>query len=49
LIAAFEQESHQNVAQFVRLWMKHPGVPAEFRARYENSNASAVNVKEPSQ
>ena len=46
LIAAFEQESHQNVAQFVRLWIKHPGVPGEFRARYENSNASAVNAKE---
>jgi len=30
LIAAFEQEAHQNVAQFVRLWMKHPGVPKTF-------------------
>jgi hypothetical protein len=39
LIAAFEQEAHQNVAQFVRLWMKRPGVPEEFRARYENSAA----------
>jgi len=37
LISAFEQETHQNVAQFVRRWMKHPGVPEEFRARYENS------------
>jgi hypothetical protein len=37
LIAAFEQETHQNVAAFVRLWMKHPGVPSDFRARYENS------------
>ncbi|HET9994676.1 MAG TPA: hypothetical protein VFQ18_04665, partial [Candidatus Acidoferrum sp.] len=34
LIAAVEQESNQNVAQFVRLWMKHPGVPEEFRERY---------------
>ncbi len=41
LIAAFEQETHQNVAAFVRLWMKHPGVPADFRARYENSAVSA--------
>jgi hypothetical protein len=41
LIAAFEQETHQNVAEFVRRWMKHPGVPADFRARYENA-ASAV-------
>jgi hypothetical protein len=34
LIAAFEQETHQNAAEFVRLWMKRPGVPEEFRARY---------------
>ena len=47
LISALEQESHQNVAQFVRLWMKHPGVPDEFRARYENSKTSAFNFKEP--
>jgi len=40
LIAAFEQETHQNVAQFVRLWMKRPGVPEDFRVRYENSAAS---------
>jgi len=46
LIAAFEQESHQNVAAFVRLWMKHPGVPEEFRARYENSASSASTTKE---
>lgn len=41
LISAFEQESQQNVAEFVRMWMKHPGVPADFRARYQNS-ASAL-------
>ncbi len=46
LIAAFEQESHQNVAEFVRLWMKHPGLPEEFRARYENSASSASTTKE---
>jgi len=40
LIAAFEQESHENVAGFVRLWMKRPGVPTGFRARYENSSAA---------
>ena len=34
LIAAFEQETHQNVAEFERLWMKRPGVPEEFRARH---------------
>jgi hypothetical protein len=40
LIAAFEEEVHQNVGQFVRIWMKRPGVPEEFRARYENPAAS---------
>jgi aminopeptidase N len=47
LIAAFEQEAHQNVAEFVRRWMKHPGVPDDFRARYENAaGTSATNTKE---
>ena len=46
LIAAFEQETHQNVAEFVRLWMKHPGVPDDFRTRYEPSAAAADNSKE---
>ena len=46
-IAAFEQETHQNVAEFVRLWMKRSGVPEEFRARYENASASiAITSKE---
>jgi hypothetical protein len=47
LIAAFEQETHQNVAEFVRIWMKRPGVPEEFRARYEGAAAAnAVKDKE---
>lgn len=46
LIAALEQETHQNVAHFVRLWMKHPGVPADFRARHENPSALLLNSKE---
>jgi hypothetical protein len=47
LIAAFEQESHQNVAEFVRRWMKRPGVPADFRARYETTaSAMSANPKE---
>jgi len=47
LIAAFEEETHQNVAEFERSWMKHPGVPEEFRARYENASAgSTTNSKE---
>ncbi len=44
LIAAFEQETHQNVAEFVRLWMKRPGVPDEFRARYETASASITII-----
>jgi hypothetical protein len=46
LISAFEQETHQNVAEFVRLWMKHPGVPDEFRARHENVPALATSFSE---
>jgi hypothetical protein len=40
LIAAFEEQVHQNVAEFVRHWMKHPGVPEDFRARYESASAA---------
>lgn len=40
LIAAFEEETHQNVAEFVRLWMKHPGVPEDFRARFQDASAA---------
>jgi hypothetical protein len=47
LIAAFEEETHQNVAEFVRLWMKRPGVPDEFRARFEDTSASiTIHPKE---
>jgi aminopeptidase N len=47
LIAAFEQETHQNVAEFVRHWMKRPGVPEDFRVRYETTaGANASNPKE---
>jgi len=47
LIAAFDQETHQNAAEFVRLWMRHPGVPEEFRARYrETAAATAQSEKE---
>jgi hypothetical protein len=42
LIAAYEQETHENVAQFVRTWMKHPGVPDDFRLRYESGAAAAA-------
>jgi hypothetical protein len=47
LIAAFDEEAHRNTAAFVRLWMKHPGVPADFRAKYENNSADAnTSLKE---
>src|SRR4029077_1757586 len=47
LIAAFDQQAHGNSAAFVRLWMKHPGVPADFRTKYENSSADKnVSLKE---
>jgi hypothetical protein len=46
LIAALEMESHQNVAEFVRLWMKHSGVPDEFRSRYKTSSAAIATSKE---
>jgi hypothetical protein len=44
LIAAFEEETHQNVAEFVRHWMKLSGVPDEFRARYEDASASIAST-----
>lgn len=50
LISAFEEEAHQNVAEFVRHWMKRFGVPDEFRARYEESAAAtAVNSNSETQ
>jgi hypothetical protein len=46
LIAAFDQETHQNTAEFVRLWIKRPGVPDDFRARYESNSAAENSPKE---
>lgn len=47
LIAAFDQETHESAAEFVRIWMKRPGVPEEFRARYkETAAATAQSEKE---
>jgi len=48
LIAAFDQETHQSTAEFVRLWMKRPGVPEEFRARYGESAASTTKAEKES-
>ncbi len=41
LIAALEAEAGKPVAPFVRLWLKHPGIPEEFRARYTAPAAPA--------
>lgn len=37
--AAVEHECHQNLADFFRTWLAQPGIPPDFRARYENSGA----------
>jgi hypothetical protein len=42
LIAAFDQQTKQNAAEFVRIWMKHPGVPKEFRDRYQKGAAATA-------
>jgi len=42
LIAAFDQETKQNAAEFVRIWMKRPGVPEEFRDRYQKAAAATA-------
>jgi hypothetical protein len=51
MISAFDQETHQNVGEFVRHWMKRPGVPQDFRSRYEgetsaDAHAHAFQTKE---
>jgi len=40
LIAALEQESHQPVGPFVRDWLKRPGIPEDFRAKYSQQAIS---------
>ena len=52
LISVMESKSHQPQGQFVRQWLKHPGVPDDFRARYpmtaaEPAASSAKSTKEP--
>lgn len=37
--AALEQRSHQDLAIFFRTWLTKPGIPVDFRARYENAAA----------
>jgi hypothetical protein len=52
LISAIEAESHLPQGEFVREWLKHLGIPDEFRARYAMNvtpapNFSASTIKEP--
>ena len=35
LRSALEAETRQNLGQFFRTWLHRPGIPADFRARYE--------------
>jgi hypothetical protein len=46
LIAALEQETHQDVGAFFRRWLKHPGIPEEFRMRYEGTAAPQITPEE---
>jgi hypothetical protein len=46
LIAALEQESRQSAMPFTRGWLKHPGLPEEFRRRYEGASTAATAAKE---
>ena len=45
LIAAFDEETHENTAEFVRLWMKRPGVPEDFRSRYREAAATTAKTE----
>jgi hypothetical protein len=52
LISAIEAESHQPQGQFVREWLKHRGIPDDFRARYSSNvtpttSSSTHSTKEP--
>ena len=37
LRAVLEQECHQDLANFFDTWLNHTGIPADFRARFENA------------
>ncbi len=38
LRSALEGETRQNLSELFRVWLKHPGIPGDFRARYEEKN-----------
>jgi hypothetical protein len=42
LIAALDAESREPLGPFVRQWLKNPGIPEEFRARYSMPVAPAA-------
>jgi hypothetical protein len=44
LISAVEEENHQDIGPFVRQWIKRPGVPDQFRARYSQSTARQETI-----
>jgi len=51
LISSIEEESHRPQGAFARQWLKDPGIPAEFRARYSGDvtpaeKSSNSNTKE---
>jgi hypothetical protein len=35
--SALEQQCHQDLAEFFRTWLAKPGIPPDFRARYDQS------------
>lgn len=37
--SALEEQCHQNLAEFFRVWLTQPGIPLDFRARYGNSSS----------
>ena len=52
LIAAADRESQQPQGAFVRAWLKHSGIPDDFRARYSRAATSSTgsepnSAKEP--
>jgi hypothetical protein len=49
LIGALEQELRQSVTSFTRSWLKHPGLPEEFRRRYEGASTAATAAKDGAQ
>ena len=43
LISALDSETHKPQGPFVRQWLKHSGIPDDFRARYSMAVAPAAN------